>query len=122
MKRHRTLLSVVLGLVLLVQGVAVAAAPYDLVTDSDPVAMTMDSGMPCHEQGQKADDAAQGGSSCCDADCPDMTSCMLSHVAINASFQLVTAHSPDVVPGLVPVRVLTHSPPTLLRPPITLHS
>jgi hypothetical protein len=120
MKRHRTVLSVLLGLVLLVQGVAVAAAPYAMFIDSDPAAMTMDADMPCH--GQADDQAVNDPASCCDADCPDMTSCMLGHLAINTSFQLTTVHSPDTAPHLAPVRVISHSPPTLLRPPITLHS
>jgi hypothetical protein len=120
MKRHRTWLSVLLGLVLLVQGMAVAAAPYAMLFGSDPVAMTMDADMPCHGQ-QAVSDSGQSGSSCCNADCPDMTSCMLGHLAINASFHLTTEHSPDEVLHLVPVRVISHSPPILLRPPITLH-
>ncbi len=119
MKRYRTLLSVLLGLVLLVQGVAVAAAPYAMLFDADPVVMTMDADMPCH--GQAASDSEQSGSSCCDAVCPDMTSCMLGHLAINASFQLTTVHSPGELPGLIPVRIIAQSPPSLLRPPITLH-
>jgi hypothetical protein len=119
MKRHRTGLSLMLGLVLLVQGVAVSAAPSALFIDADPVVMTMDSDMPCH--GQMDDQAVNDSSSCCDADCPDMTSCMLGQLAINASFQLTTLYTPDAVPHLVPAPAIIRSPPTFLRPPITLH-
>lgn len=119
MKRYRTGLSVLLGLVLLVQGVAVSAAPYAMLFDPDPVAMAMDDDMPCH--GQADDQSVNDPASCCDADCPDMTSCMLGHLAPGAHFQLTTLHSPDELPGLVPIRIITRSPPALLRPPITLH-
>ncbi len=109
-----------LGLVLLVQGVAVSAAP---VFGPDLATMTMDSDIPCHGQmdDQAVSQAVSNPASCCDADCPDMTSCMLGHLAIAAHFQLTTLHSPDAVPHMIPARIITHSPPSLLRPPITLH-
>ena len=119
MKRNRTWLSVLLGLALLVQGVAVAAAPYAMFSKSDAAAVAMDADMPCH--GQMEDQAINDPASCCDADCPDMTSCMLGQLAITVSFQLTTVHSPDELPGLIPVRIIAQSPSSLLRPPITLH-
>ena len=119
MKRYRTGLSVLLGLVFLVQGVAVSAAPYAKSSKADAVVMTMDADMPCH--GQMDDRIANDPATCCNADCPDMSSCMLIHLAIHARFQLNADHSPDAVPHLVPARVISQFPPSLLRPPISLY-
>jgi hypothetical protein len=118
MKRHRMWLSLLLGLVLLVQGVAVSAAP-DIASKSDTVAMTVGADMPCH--GQMGDQASNDSASCCDAQCPDMTSCMLGHLALIAHFQLTTPHAPAELPGLIPIRILTRFPSSPLRPPIALH-
>lgn len=108
-----------MGLVLLVQGVAVSAAIPAAISESTSPAITMDADMPCH--GQAEDAAGQDNSSCCDADCPDMTSCMLGQLAINANFQLTTLHVPDQVPQLKSLRFINRASPTHLRPPISLH-
>jgi hypothetical protein len=70
MKRHHPLLAAVLGLMLCVQGLAIAAAPVDVQPDETEAAMEM----PCH--GESADVAA---CDCCDGDCPDMASCAIGH-------------------------------------------
>ncbi|MGH8458602.1 MAG: hypothetical protein ACRESV_04575 [Nevskiales bacterium] len=119
MKRHRTLLSVLLGLVLLVQGVAVSAAPLAMFSESGQTTVSMNADMPCH--GQMDDQAVTDPASCCDADCPDMTSCMLGHLAFANTVHASTPHSPDEFQQLIPVRVITRAPSSLLRPPITLH-
>lgn len=127
MRRYRTSLSVLLGLVLLVQGVAVSAAQCEMFMDKPvPVEMTgAASGMPCHGQaGEASHDttaATQDTQSCCGDDCPNMASCMLGHLAPGASFQMSTEHQPDALPRLVPACLVVHSPTSLLRPPIALH-
>jgi hypothetical protein len=124
MKRHRTGISVLLGLVLLVQGVAVSAAPCSMVHETPDAAsvMTMDADMPCHGQADESVVAEVANDlSCCDIDCPNMGNCMLGHAAINASFALTSEHSPDAVPSQVPVQVIAQAPVSLLRPPISFH-
>lgn len=70
MKRHRPLIAAFLGLMLCVQGLAIAAAPVDVAADDAESTMEM----PCH--GESADVAA---CDCCDGDCPDMASCAIGH-------------------------------------------
>lgn len=119
MHRYRTLLSVLLGLVLLLQGYAVSAAPRAMLADvagSETIAMA---DMPCH--GQMTDPADQQLPSCCDVECPDMTSCALGHIAA-ATIPSMTLPQPvrealAFTPGRVASRTLT-SP---LRPPIAVH-
>jgi hypothetical protein len=123
MKRYRTGISVLLGLVLLVQGVAVSAAPCTMIHESaaDAAVMTMDADMPCHGQEEEVVAEAANDQSCCDIDCPNMGNCMLGHAAINASFLLTSVHSPDAVPSQAPVPVIAQAPVSLLRPPISFH-
>jgi hypothetical protein len=70
MKRHRPLIAAVLGLMLCVQGLAIAAAPVDMPADETEAAMEM----PCH-----GDSAELAPCDCCDGDCPDMASCAVGH-------------------------------------------
>lgn len=128
MKNGQKFVSLLLGVVLLVQGVAVSAAQCDMDSErSIPAAMSGDdSGMPCHgtageQAGAEQSSKAQGGLSCCDEDCPNMASCMLGHVAINTAFILDTSHSPEMISRPVVAGAIIHSPPSLLRPPISLH-
>ncbi len=125
MKRDRKSLSLLLGLVLMVQGVAVSAAPCTMTHEAPDAAtsVSMDADMPCHGQKDEAPAAATSNAdlSCCGSDCPNMGNCMLGHAAINPGFLMTTDHSPDVAPRLVPVRVISLSPSSLLRPPISLH-
>ena len=74
MKRHRPLLSAVLGLMLCVQGLAIAAAPVDGVEAQAESAAESAMAMPCH-----GDSAASAPCDCCDGDCPDMASCAIGH-------------------------------------------
>lgn len=74
MKRHRPLLSAVLGLMLCVQGLAIAAAPVDVAAAQAESTADSAMAMPCH-----GDSAAGAPCDCCDGDCPDMASCVIGH-------------------------------------------
>lgn len=124
MKRDRKSLSLLLGLVLMLQGVTSLAAPCLMSHDAEPVAMSMamDTDMPCHgEQEDTTLAAAEAGISCCDVDCPNMSGCMLGQLAIHAGFQLATEHASGVLPAMATSRLLSQPPPALLRPPIFRH-
>jgi len=104
--RHRTLLSVLLGLMLLVQGYAASAATQ------------------AHCHGQAAMSAEGPGvpaGDCCKSHCPDMASCAQGAMAAPAAFSLALAPAAQAQPSFVPARVLTRSFALPLRPPITLH-
>ncbi len=116
MKTGRTWLSVLLGLVLLLQGYAVSAAPRANLLKDSGAEMAMQMDMPCH--GQKADAEKADKLSCCNADCPDMTTCALGHIASPVSLTLDTPRGDVAVPGLVAVREIARAPTSLLRPPI----
>ena len=114
MKRHRPLIAAFLGLMLCVQGLAIAAAPVDLAADEAESAMEM----PCH--GESADVAA---CDCCDGDCPDMASCAIGHFF---------AAPPSAAAPLEPVAHAVASPrgwslqtaelSLPVRPPIAFHA
>lgn len=120
MKHHRTLVGILLGLVLLVQGYAVSAASW-LVPFDPPVAEvgTM-AEPPCH--GTQAPAPEKQTPCCCDATCPDMTSCALGHLA-SAAVIATVVFPPDGVamPDAHFLPVAGRVPSSLLRPPITLH-
>lgn len=115
MKRQRKWLSLVLGAVLLVQGFAVAAGPLGGLAAEQAVAT--EAAPPCHEPATD-----ETPSSCCDADCPDMTSCMLGHFTTTPAFELAASPSPGETLRPIPARVLSRAPTSLLRPPISLHA
>lgn len=119
MKRYRTLLSVLLGLVLLLQGLAVSAAPYIAAAAPAEAEMAMD--MPCH--GQMSEKAGKQDRSCCSSTCPDMTTCALGHLAASVSV-IFEALSPvtHAEHSFTLIGAVSTSPTTLLRPPISLHS
>lgn len=114
MARLRPVLNAILGLLLLVQVVAVAFANGD-VAALDDASSTLQ--MPCHGDGN---DRAPGTPPCCDHDCPDMTACMLGHFTV-ASLPVIW-----LAPGQPPGFALSAPPPraaissSLLRPPIPL--
>lgn len=119
MKRFRTLLSVLLGLVLLLQGLAVSAAPHAKMADVAKAELTVKTDMPCHTQ--KADPAGQQDRSCCNADCPDMTSCALSHIATMAVMPLALPRAARAEPTFTQARAVAPTLTSPLRPPITSH-
>ncbi len=116
MKTGRTWLSVLLGLVLLLQGYAVSATPRANLIKALDADMAMQMDMPCH--GQKADAKKAGKPSCCNADCPDMTTCALGHIASPVGVTLDTPRGDIVEPGSFAVREIARAPTSLLRPPI----
>lgn len=118
----RTLLSVLLGLVLLVQGLAVSAAPH--ASPMDTVAsLPATAHMPCHAQNaDAADTQAAAKPSCCDASCPDMTSCALGHMAVSAPTGIAPLPA-NAAEYPVPASVLVSHPlRSPLRPPIAIHA
>jgi hypothetical protein len=118
MKRDRTWLNLLLGLVLLVQGLAVAAAPRGVASRAP--AATEAASMPAHcpdmaAPGEASDPA---GPSCCDASCPDMTTCALGHSAAAITIGPIGIRPADTFgtspPGPFP---LARAPGSPLRPP-----
>lgn len=124
MKSLRLLLNGVLGLALLVQGVALASAP--LAFDAPPPievaeAAAMDE-MPC--QGDKQPAASEAPPcACCDGGCVDMSGCAFSQpaVAMPASRLLFSAvdHAAIATRDRPAGRIFLSS---LLRPPISVHA
>lgn len=121
----RTWLSVLLGAVLLVQGFAVSAASHAGFADA-PAAQALEMvDMPCHGQKRQADKADAADSqerACCNAGCPDMTTCALGHLASVATVSVTLP--PPVRPerGVSRKCVALRPFRSLLRPPIVLHS
>src|ERR1051326_7884852 len=72
MRRHRTWISILLGLVLVLQGFAVSAATRAPMAKAAAMADA-----PCHGHS----DAMKSRHNCCDESCPDMTSCALGAFA-----------------------------------------
>lgn len=107
MKRLRPFLTALLGLMLWVQGLAMAAAPF---ASAEAAASVME--MPCHGT---ADGSAFD---CCDSDCPDMAGCVsvpLAGIPVAAQFALPT---PQPLAAACGWSVQTAVPPFPLRPPI----
>ncbi|HEY1077177.1 MAG TPA: hypothetical protein VGE51_10855 [Fontimonas sp.] len=120
MRRTRTLLSVLLGLMLLVQGVAVSAAPYENFADAASTQLAAPQDPPCH--GGMSGESAPQHPSCCDASCPDMTSCALGHLATAIDrFALALPPATPTVQRPTPVQAASGPLATPLRPPISLH-
>lgn len=119
MKRYRTLLTMLLGLVLLLQGLAVSAAPYAKVPAPAESEMAME--MPCH--GQMAETSGKQVPSCCSLTCPDMTTCALGHIV--AAIDVITVALSPVAHAehsFTAVHAVSRSLTTPLRPPISLLS
>lgn len=109
MRRYRTLLSALLGLVFLLQGMAVSAAP--LAADT-----------PCHvPQAETADATDSQEYPCCDAGCPNMSSCALGHIAAMSVLSVVLPAAARTEHAFTPVHLVSRTLVSPLRPPITLH-
>ena len=120
MKSLRPLLSSVLGLVLLVQGVAVASAPHGLL--SRDAAAAQDSAaaeMPCHRDAQTPDPVDTGTCACCDGDCPNMSGCAFGHLAAVPAIKLQVAPVEQAVIAARDRSAETVALPFRLRPPIS---
>jgi len=111
----RTAFRLLLGLVFLVQGTLVAAAPWK-GGQPTAAAVHMDASDGC----MKAHAAAKSG--CCNPACPDMANCSLSSMAVapmpGDALTPVAAGPAPAATLSAPVRVATF----LFRPPITLNS
>lgn len=122
MNPFRILLSMFLGLVLLVQGFAVSAAPRAKLSEGTPASASVMVDMPCHAQmAMKQDDSGKQERSCCNASCPDMTTCALGHLA---AATLVTVSVPPAAQAesrVTPVRIEARTLNSPLRPPIASH-
>jgi hypothetical protein len=116
----KSLLKLVLVLLLLTQGVAIASSP----AKSEVKLPHAVQALPCH--GMSADmampktEASAKSAACCDASCPDMTSCALSSAALPTppAFTLPLANRTVAAPD---VDVYPPAPVgSRLRPPISL--
>ena len=120
MRRHRPLISILLGLVLLAQGFAVSAAPRGIpVAKHGGAGMSAMAHMPCHMM--KAERPVKQKPSCCNEVCPDMTTCALGTLATVAPLSVAVQKGSMVVPFLRVISASRQAPTSLLRPPITLH-
>jgi len=114
MTRLRPFIHAILGLVLLVQGFAVAAADRRIDLSNPDATVASEQAMPCH-------DGMSGAAGCCEADCPDMASCALSHIATAPAATPLVAR-PAARPISTPTLMSSAAAPrSLLRPPIALH-
>lgn len=116
--RHRPLVNLLLGLVFLVQGYAVAAGPAGAITPP-PDSATTAPVPPCHDMPETL--ASDERTSCCDAGCPHMAACALGHASV-ATLPLLAL--PEAASLRAPVLALNlpaarRSLP--IRPPIPLH-
>jgi len=130
MRRFRVLLSLLLGLSLMTQGmsVAVAAASGPMkAAASSMMSMEMSAdmeGMPCMDMDMSDHGApTKCPSKCCDGKgCADMSRCAQAQPAI-ATYRLPTIYSSleHSVPMTQTLLVVAGPPSSPLRPPITLH-
>jgi len=120
MKPLRGCLSAVLGLALLVQGVAVASAPQAAAAAASASAQVADaSQMPCH--GDTAEPAQAPPCACCDGGCIDVGCTMGHFVAVVPSARISTAPIHQGVIAAIDRSVESISLPSPLRPPIAFH-
>jgi hypothetical protein len=124
MKSLRLFLNGVLGLALLVQGVALASAPlaFDAAAPTEIAEAAVMDEMPCHGDAQPAATEA-APCPCCDGGCVAMSSCAFSQPA--AAIPAIRMHLGAVRQGAIAARdqpAASISLPSLLRPPISLHA
>lgn len=118
MRRYRTVLSLLLGWVFLIQGLAVSAAPLAL---PEPAALAASAEAPCHGD-MAATDSDSADMPCCDDSCPDMTHCVLAQPAVLPQAG-VAIERPQTSPHAGPLlQASSHPRSGLLRPPIALHA
>jgi hypothetical protein len=106
----RPLLAAALGLMLCVQGVAIAAAPSAAADAGSAMEI------PCH------DDDATSASDCCDGDCPDLAGCFSGPFAGAPAGAVAASPAPRPVVQARGWSPKTAVPPLPLRPPITDHA
>ncbi len=104
------------------QGFAVAAAPRFLPDGGVAEDISVMGEMPCPINKATPDEEDNAvKADCCDASCPNMTTCMLGSMAANNTLVFAVAFVSLPESAIVPVADSTRSPEKLLRPPITLH-
>lgn len=120
----RARLAALLAALMLLQGVAVASVPVMVSPAEASAAVEAVTALPpCH--GDAAVDAAppapEDAHGCCDASCPNMTTCLLGAYAPAAlpALGLITAAVEAPLPRIAPL--LLPPPRARLRPPIVLH-
>lgn len=113
MEKLRPYLTAILGLMLWVQGMAMAAAPVAVAREPDS-AMEM----PCHGDEAPAADAC----ACCDDACADMASCVIGHYAGTPATAFHFAAAPQAALPAAGWSLQTSVPPLPLRPPIASHA
>jgi hypothetical protein len=132
----RAWLGAVLGLTLLVQGVAVASAPLGLPADAreapapEAAAPQVAEEMPCHGAMlvDSAPDAAPESApdsapcACCDADCVAMGACAFGHIAVASAVLVNFVPAPQPAIAAPERAVPSVSISSRLRPPIVLHA
>ena len=111
MPKLRPFLTAVLGLMLWVQGVAIAAAPVAVANAADSAVE-----MPCHGS------AAVSACDCCDGDCPDMAGCAIGHFAAGPAAPLQFAAAVQSVVAARGWSLKTVVLTLPLRPPIVSHA
>ncbi len=116
--RHRLWIALPMGLLLLLQALAVAAAPIrGDGTDDGGTAMMLS---PCHDDAAATGDTA-ATADCCDADCPHMAACALGHLAAATPVVAVLARPPAATVAARADRLTLRPPTPQLRPPIVSH-
>ncbi|MGH8444609.1 MAG: hypothetical protein ACREVL_05040 [Solimonas sp.] len=121
MRAFRPFVHVVVALLFLVQGVAVAATRQALpqpVMHEPAVAMMA---MPCHDSPEQMSAARHGGSgksACCNEACPDLLSCALSAAAAPAVAGFVPLAVPPALIGFASGVARPALPGATFRPPI----
>lgn len=124
MKTLRPWLSAVLGLALLVQGLAFAAAPFDTASAAPAAAeavAAMDE-MPCHGDSQPDTVDAAAACACCDDGCADMGGCAFGQLAAGPSMGAQFPSAPQDVVAVAERAATSVSLPLPLRPPISFHA
>jgi hypothetical protein len=121
MKAVRPLIHVVVALLFLAQGVAVAstrqAVPRGVAHTAAAAAMEM----PCHsspEMMQADPHGTAGKSSCCNEACPDLLSCAMSALAIPAVTGFAPVASSPAQIGFAPEFTSPAPSGAAFRPPI----
>lgn len=117
MKRFRPALNAVIGLLFMVQGVAVASAEITPLDAGDISAEASAAAVPCHGDQTGGTDL----DSCCDADCPNMAACALGHIAAASAQSVPIAAAQHPLRAATVLPPLASAPPSHLRPPISLH-
>lgn len=130
--RTRSGLCALLGLILLLQGWALAASPRTSINAADDASVAAalalaTIGCPAHRTAPTAGGlyghAPSSSPSCCDAACPDMLNCALGQLTVASPVPTGSVQLPQTPrPALATAQRRPQAPGRLLRPPIQLHA